>query len=1439
MTLTGYLLSSSVSATVTTTTDALGIQLQATQAAQITGSVTDASTSLPIPNAVVECTGTTTGDTFQTQTAADGSYSFDTLPADTYTVLVSADGHVSSSIVGIAAALGQTSSNQNFSLLAGATITGTVSSQVGAAPIAGAAILAQGQATDYTLAAVTAADGTYSLAGVPADTYTIIANATGFARTFQANVAITSGSHTLSLTMVPESVITGSVNPAVGGPIGGTLQVMAQPVGVTDPNQDYFASITNNSFSLNGLPAGSYDLSISLPGYLPATLTTVTVAGGATVNVAVINLSLAASISGTVQSTDPTVPAANEAVGLYSGTTLVESTTTDSNGAFGFTGVSPGTYTASLVQASPSALETDPTVTVAAGGNITSADISIVPGGVIAGQATDTISGHPLANVTVSLANSGGAVSTTTSDANGDFQFSHLTAGTYVVQLPLNGTNATQTASVTALDGTVVTANLSDAFSGELTGVVSDAQANPLANVAVALLQSGQVIDSQVTDGTGRYLFYLVNSGTYSLQVSSDTASFPQIAAFQVPSGATVTENIQAGNGSIQVTSADSVQPVTGDTMALYLDASGNEMLAGLTTVDASGVTTFTNLVGGAYTIEVNGPTNRGGTATTTLAGGSQQSVHVNLLQQVSLSGVISDSLGNALSGVYVELVSSLDSSIQRSTQTGSDGTYSISNLDAGTYYLTAFLDGYMPVVNQTVVVSGSTTFNGTLSASTTTISGKVESADGSPVANAAAVIFGANGQPIAAETTAGDGTFKTTSALGMNSVLVVGKQGYTTSAPLQINITSGATMNIGTITIQPASVGDPSSAGSFSISVPIWIANIASQVKAYISQLFPSPTAGMVPPVPAWQQNLTNLHQQVLSAISTRDAVAAQLRQAAGNVIGQSAKTGLAFLLDDAVLAGTFASIALSLATLSTEIAAAEVFGLVSTEVATAALSVVSGVVGIYYQTKAEWQAITGSTSDADAKAKAGAAVEGSNNFYSVVSGAANWFKTSEVGAVLAGKGGNVLGSVLGVINIWLNDPFKDGEAQGAILDSDVQIYNGDFNNYQTDCGTATQLFNQYISALEPAPPGPPPTPPTNPGPTGTTHILISNDPNALIGPVGYGTQGFIQPTGTWPYTVDFENDGTTAALGVTVTQQLNANLDWSTFQLGSFGFGSTIVTVPAGLTQYQTTVSYENSDASPLNVAVSLDFNVETGLLTATFTSLDPTTGQAPAGVFDGFLPPDNASGAGEGFVEFTLKPSGGLSTGAVINAQATVVFDTNVPLNTAQITNTIDSGAPASSVAPLPATETSTNFTVHWSGQDDAGGSGVASYTVYVSDDGGTPTIWQNSTAGTSATFTGQAGHSYGFYSVATDNVGNVEPTPADAQAGTTPVLPLTGSLGVYQRRLLVHQRQRDDAGRRQPRRLGRHYPGGGRLERHGQGRNRALQQCHCHVVARYHG
>jgi hypothetical protein len=104
----------------------------------------------------------------------------------------------------------------------------------------------------------------------------------------------------------------------------------------------------------------------------------------------------------------------------------------------------------------------------------------------------------------------------------------------------------------------------------------------------------------------------------------------------------------------------------------------------------------------------------------------------------------------------------------------------------------------------------------------------------------------------------------------------------------------------------------------------------------------------------------------------------------------------------------------------------------------------------------------------------------------------------------------------------------------------------------------------------------------------------------------------------------------------------------------------------------------------------------------------------------------------------------------------------------MSTQAWTNTVDNTAPVSQLQPLPAAENSVNFTVQWAGTDI--GSGIQDFTIYVSDNRGPFTPFQTNTTGTSAQFMGQTGHTYGFYSIARDLVGNIEAPKTVAEATT---------------------------------------------------------------------
>ncbi len=287
---------------------------------------------------------------------------------------------------------------------------------------------------------------------------------------------------------------------------------------------------------------------------------------------------------------------------------------------------------------------------------------------------------------------------------------------------------------------------------------------------------------------------------------------------------------------------------------------------------------------------------------------------------------------------------------------------------------------------------------------------------------------------------------------------------------------------------------------------------------------------------------------------------------------------------------------------------------------------------------------------------------------------------------------------------------------------------------------------------------------------------VVGSFDPNDKVGPQGSGPENYRVVDQILPYTIYFENDpefATAAAQQVRIVDQLSEHVDWETLELGSVGFGSLRIAVPPGVREFEKSVSTTNPDGTPLLVRVSGDIDLATGIATWVFDSLDPNTGLPPADPFAGFLPVNNKeTGSGEGFVSYSVMPLASLASGAKVNNQANIFFDVNDPILTPTTTHTIDIGTPTSTVDLLPETS-SDSFSVTWTGQDDAGGSGVGSYDIFVSTDDGPFELWLAGTPETFASFLGEDGKSYSFYSVATDNVGHIESKLAVAEATTTVV------------------------------------------------------------------
>ena len=144
-----------------------------------------------------------------------------------------------------------------------------------------------------------------------------------------------------------------------------------------------------------------------------------------------------------------------------------------------------------------------------------------------------------------------------------------------------------------------------------------------------------------------------------------------------------------------------------------------------------------------------------------------------------------------------------------------------------------------------------------------------------------------------------------------------------------------------------------------------------------------------------------------------------------------------------------------------------------------------------------------------------------------------------------------------------------------------------------------------------------------------------FSGDPNYIVGPTGVGAQMWVAGIVPLTYTVQFENDpGATYPVQQAITTDtLNpALMAPSSLQLATMIVAGHPVPIPsnfvpqAGLGEF-----FTNLDLRPtqnLFVQIHVQLNPSTGLVTWTFTSIDPTTGLPPTDPSVGFLAPCPAS-------------------------------------------------------------------------------------------------------------------------------------------------------------------------------------------------------------------
>ena len=377
--------------------------------------VTD-NTNRTIAGATVYLVGNTSWDT-----NATGELLITGLLADTngtsYTLWAEMDGYIASPPEAVAVTPGNTSYVDL--IVRGGTIVGAVTED--GDPVQGANVSIP-ELGIYTLSD---GEGTYRLDGVKSDTYSIIANATNHnplskvvvvpvGETVQVNFALTSLTGTISGTVYHAATL----EPLSGANVSVRVGVLTITV----------ASGIDGTYLLPGLAAGTYTVTAILKGFNVSTVEEIDVVSGQdTEDVDIYLDEKPTKIWGVVKAGTVLLVGANVSV---DGTDVYAISSID--GEYEIGGIPAGTYrvSVSLVGYYNQSVEN---VVVAIGSEVQlNFNLTGYPGGLY-GVVIDARTGEHLSGVRVTLL----PQRETTTNINGEFEFTGLDAGSYSVLLYL------------------------------------------------------------------------------------------------------------------------------------------------------------------------------------------------------------------------------------------------------------------------------------------------------------------------------------------------------------------------------------------------------------------------------------------------------------------------------------------------------------------------------------------------------------------------------------------------------------------------------------------------------------------------------------------------------------------------------------------------------------------------------------------------------------------------------------------------------------------------------------------------------------------------------------------------------------------------------------------------------------------------------------------
>lgn len=663
-------------------------------------------------------------------TKQNGEAALNGLTPETYDVVVTAPGFQVGAQAGVVLQAGRVR-HMVFRLKRGASISGTV---MGAddKPVEGGFVIGLHQPSFVTSLTVrTAKDGSFTLDGLREGSYWVIAGSDGKGDA-QAN-PVASPSQGLRLQLGGAGQVEVTVKRPDGTPVS---SYHVRPFKAEFFGYTYSVSYPIRSEDGKGqveLSPGTWTLSVTGDEGDVAADTQVTVKVGETAS-ATIQLPTSASLTGVVVDPDGRHLADAEVYirmgGIPGGPRREQYARTDADGAFQVKGLplevvklhaEHGEHAATTVE-----------VDLTSGKAPAELTVRLPGGGVIEGRVTRGETPVAGEQINIFQMSSMFSPNSTTTDGDGRFRVTGLTAGTWSVSTGLyeQGAGGVSKNGIVVADGGTATVNLElRATEGTqvLTGVVTQG-GEPVADASVSVTdgRGSMSMISVRTDSGGAFRAEGVQPGRVVVQIATNDGT-RATEYVQVPAeGDAPTARIELAIGTVRgrLVTVDGT-PVSAAWIQIEVPSeegsSGWGNVKAQITSDPQGYFVAGGLEPGRYQVRVSG-SGHAGMLSDPFEVGAAGAVDLGtfrLQTGVSLQGRVVDDQGAPVEDATISLHDQTGRPVHLFSfvTTGSDGRYAVTGLEPGRYAVGFEAPGFAPSKKEIEVASGAATVDGVLSA--------------------------------------------------------------------------------------------------------------------------------------------------------------------------------------------------------------------------------------------------------------------------------------------------------------------------------------------------------------------------------------------------------------------------------------------------------------------------------------------------------------------------------------------------------------------------------------------------------------------------------------------------------------------------------------------------------------------------------------------------